>query len=103
MGSVTTAQGRGWPAIHPTPRTTPLIGDYRQTRKTFTWDGAGEWLEGLPGGAVNIAHEVDRHAHGSHGDVVALRCIDRDGAITDLTYTRLRTETNRFASALHTL
>jgi acetyl-CoA synthetase len=104
MGSSMTAPGRGWPAIHAIPRIPPLIGDYRQARGTFTWDAARKWLDGLPGGAINIAHEaVDRHADDPHGNATALRCIDRDGAMTELTYAQLRTETNRFASALRAL
>jgi acetyl-CoA synthetase len=104
MGGSLTAPGRGWPAIHATPRVSPLIGDYRRTRETFTWETARKSLDGLPGGAINIAHEaVDRHANGPHGNVPALRCIDRDGGMTELTYAHLRTETNRLASALQAL
>ncbi len=81
-----------------------MIGDYPLTRQSFDWELARQWLDGLPGGALNIAHEaVDRHAHGAHAEVVALRCIARSGTIVELTYGRLRELTDRFASALRQL
>jgi acetyl-CoA synthetase len=62
------------------------------------------WLDGLPGGALNIAHEaVDRHAGGPAAERVALRCLRRDGSAADVTYAELRERTSRFASALAAL
>jgi len=47
------------------PGRTPLIGNYEERCKTFTWDEARRWVDGLPGGCLNIAHEaVDRQAAG---------------------------------------
>ncbi len=69
------------------------------------WDAARAELDGLPGGrGLNIAHEaVDRHAAGPAAGRVALRCIGRDGDVTEVTYAELRERTSRFASLLRGL
>ncbi len=86
------------------PDVLPLIGDYAATCWTFDWLQARAELDGLPDGGLNIAHEaVDRWAESPLEDQVALRCIDRDGAVDDLTYRQLRTETDRFAAVLRRL
>jgi acetyl-CoA synthetase len=93
-----------WPPIDLVPSLAPLIGDYGQTRWTFDWAQARGWLDGLPSGGLNIAHEaVDRHAAGPLAGTVALRFIDRAGATSELTYRQLRARTDRFASALRAL
>ena len=68
----------------------------------FTWERARSWLSGLPGGrGLNIGYEaVDRHAAGERADMVALRCLDRSGAVQDITYAELQRRTSRFANAL---
>jgi acetyl-CoA synthetase len=43
---------------------------------------------------------VDRHAAGARAQQVAFRCIAKNGTVRDLTFERLRDETNRFANAL---
>lgn len=59
---------------------TPNLGDYEQTAAAFDWDTARGWLDGLPGGGLNIAHEaVDRHAAGARADHVAIRWRGRRG------------------------
>ncbi len=86
-------------------RVQPNLGDYKRVRRDFSWDAARTWLTGLPGGrGLNIAYEaVDRHAEGSRVDQVAVRCRDRNGRFTELTYGELRSATNRFANVLRTL
>jgi acetyl-CoA synthetase len=78
---------------------------YDELRRSFTWERARADLTGLPGGrGLNIAHEaVDRHVDAGAGDRVALRCITEDGAVSTLSYDRLRRETNRFAHVLASL
>ena len=96
--------GEEYPPLHSDPALPPLIGDYDRTRERFRWAQARAELDGFPDGGLNIAHEaVDRHAAGPLADVVALRCLDRAGAATDLTYAELRRLTNRFAGALRAL
>ncbi|MGC1513735.1 MAG: acetate--CoA ligase [Acidimicrobiales bacterium] len=83
----------------------PNLVDYEETYRTFSWEKAGELLDGLPGGrGINIAYEaVDRHVAHGRGDRVALRCLDRTGDSIDLTYRDLQEQTNRFADALRTM
>ena len=83
----------------------PNLLDYHAACAGFDWGEARRLLDGLPGGrGLNIAHEaVDRHAAGNLADKVALRWLGRGGARRDLTYTDLKRETARFASALRRL
>jgi acetyl-CoA synthetase len=99
-----TEVGAGRPlTVERGPRRVPLIGDYQERRRTFTWNGARRWLDGLPDGCLNIAHEaVDRHASSDLADHVALRFLDRTLPTQDLTYAELRDLTNAFAIALRT-
>ncbi|GAA4507530.1 hypothetical protein GCM10023191_066060 [Actinoallomurus oryzae] len=80
----------------------PNLADYEAARREFSWERARGELSGLPGGrGLNIAYEaVDRHALGSGGNVVALRCVGQNDRVTELTYEDLRRLTNRFANAL---
>jgi acetyl-CoA synthetase len=91
------------PIVH-TPTRPPQLGDYTTRRRTFTWDEARTWLDGLPEGALNIAHEaVDRHAHGSLAQAVALRFLSRTDPPSELTYAALARETDTVALALRQL
>ncbi|MFB8781881.1 acetate--CoA ligase [Streptomyces albogriseolus] len=92
-----------WETIHKdtAPVVPPRLTDYEEARAAFTWDRARAALAGLPGGGLNIAHEaVDRHALSGRADKVALRCIARDDAVTDVTYAELARLTSRFANVL---
>jgi acetyl-CoA synthetase len=61
-------------------------------------------LEGLPNGALNIAHEaIDRHLGDGRAGNVALRWLGRDGGVREFTYRELAVETNRFAGLLRQL
>ncbi len=65
------------------------------------WDEVAKELDGLPDGALNIAHEaVDRHAAGPRGEYIAIRWLAKTGETTDITYTELKQRSDRFASAL---
>ena len=81
------------------------LADYDTAVREFSWQRARFRLDGLPGGrGLNIAYEaVDRHAAGLRGDVVALRCVARDGSVRELTYAGLAHETGRFANLLRYL
>jgi acetyl-CoA synthetase len=93
----------------PVTRPSPAAGhfnmaDYQRACEEFSWSRARRWLDGLPGGGLNIAHEaVDRHALGPRADAVALRCLGRRGEVTGYSYRRLREETSRFANLLRGL
>jgi acetyl-CoA synthetase len=71
------------------------------TQLHFSWAEMARSLDGLGGGALNIAHEaVDRHVLRGHGERVALRWLPREGAPVDITYDALRRRSNRFANVL---
>ncbi len=78
---------------------------YDTAVQEFSWERARARLDGLPGGkGLNIAYEaVDRHARGPLADAAALRCVAKDGAVTELTYAGLARETSRFANLLRSL
>jgi len=90
---------------HPQPGIRFNLADYDQAVRDFSWDAARAELDGLPGGrGLNICHEaVDRHAAGQRASLTALRCIARDGAVTEITYASLRSQTSRFANMLRNL
>ena len=73
------------------------LADYEDAVRHFSWRQARAQLDGLPGGrGLNIAYEaVDRHAAGLHSNVVALRCVAKDGSISELTYADLTRQTSR--------
>jgi acetyl-CoA synthetase len=80
------------------------LGDYDEARRIFTWESARALLDGMPGGALNIAHEaVDRHVAAGRGAKIAIRWIAKDGTRRDITYADLAAETNRFANVLTSL
>lgn len=80
------------------------MADYETQCKGFSWQEAGRDLQGLPGGALNIAHEtVDRHARSERGQNVAIRWLDAQGGAHDFSYARLAELTSGFASVLDRL
>jgi acetyl-CoA synthetase len=80
------------------------LGDWASARASFSWDAARGWLEGLPGGGLNICHEaVVRHARGPRRDHVAIRWIGKRDERRELTYAALDEATARFANALASL
>ena len=103
MGSVQDGQ---FAAIGKEPQGFPVepnLLDYEDTCAQFTWEKARGWMDGLPGGALNIAHEaVDRHVP-DRGQKVALRFLEPQGGRTEVTYAELAAQTNRFANGLRSL
>jgi acetyl-CoA synthetase len=97
----------GWEPIRKNARhgADANLADYGVAAREFSWRQARARLDGLPGGrGLNIAHEaVDRHAAGARRDTVALRCVAKDGIVTDITYAGLARRTSRFANVLRSL
>ncbi len=82
----------------------PNLADYARARREFSWAAARAELEGLPGGALNLAHEaVHRHAKGALAERVAFRFLPRKGAPLDVTYRQLSGQAVRFANVLEAL
>ena len=78
--------------------------DYLGERASFDWSRVRRSLDGLADGGINIAHEaVVRHARSGRRDHVALRCVDRSGALTEVSYADLDEGSNRFAHVLERL
>jgi len=88
-----------WAPIH---QNLPGLATYADERASFSWDRARAELAGLPGDrGLNIAHEaVDRHVDEGRGEVTALRCINLEGDVAEISYARLRDLTSRFAHVL---
>ena len=60
----------------------PNLTRYDAARRDFSWDAARTSLAGLPGGAINMAHEaVGRHAAGPRADHLALRWLGRSARL----------------------
>jgi acetyl-CoA synthetase len=79
----------------------PNLVDYHHIRETFTWDSVFQFLDGLPGGGLNIAYEaVDRHTNGPRRDKVAIRWLDKNCQAHDYTYLDLKRLSNKFANIL---
>ncbi|HZZ80519.1 MAG TPA: acetate--CoA ligase [Gemmataceae bacterium] len=93
-----------WPLIKKTFHggPSPNLSNYDVACADFSWDKARSELDGLPGNqGLNMAHEaVDRHASGPRSHQIALRWLGKNGKVLDVTYGRLREETNRFANAM---
>ncbi|WP_174553573.1 acetate--CoA ligase [Nocardia arizonensis] len=78
--------------------------DYDLSCREFDWQTARSALAGLPGGALNIAHEaVDRHLGTPTAEMTALRWLSVAGGGIELTYTDLAVLSNRFAGVLRSL
>jgi acetyl-CoA synthetase len=96
-----------WPVIPKDPGAAavpPNLRDYDATCASFRWDDARAAMEGLPGGALNIAHEaVDRHAAGPRRNAEALRFVRADGTTRSVTYAELAELSGRFAGVLRSL
>ena len=85
-------------------RVMPHLHHYDIQRARFSWDQARSELAGLPGGAINIAHEaVDKHLATPTREHVALRWIGKRGDTRDIRYGELSQLTNRFANMLREL
>ncbi len=85
-------------------RVMPHLHHYDIQRARFSWDEARGELAGLPGGAINIAHEaVDKHLAQHTREHVALRWIGKRGEKRDIRYNELAQLTNRFANVLREL
>jgi len=85
-------------------RVAPNLRDLESERATFSWPHIRSELSGLPGAALNIAHEaIERHAQGPRAQQVALRWLGANGDELQFTYADLSALTNRFANAVSAL
>ncbi|NVK41859.1 MAG: acetate--CoA ligase [Oceanospirillaceae bacterium] len=83
------------------PDRLPNLQDYSNLVATFDLAQARRFVDGLPGGGLNIAHEaVDRHVQAGRGDKIALRWLGKSGEAREYSYRQLMTDSNRFAAVL---
>lgn len=81
----------------------PSVLSYEDLRRSFNWEKERQFLDGLPGGGLNIAHEaIVRHAKSELGNCLALRFIGRTGS-RDYSYADMDKLSSKFANVLHTL
>jgi acetyl-CoA synthetase len=70
-------------------------------RAHLGWETFRGWLDYLPDGKLNIAHEaVDRHVAHGKGDRETLRWLAKNGERRSYSYVDLNAETDRFARLL---
>ena len=82
-------------------RVPPWLPDHERTCAGFSWSAEGRWLDGLPAGGLNIAHEaVDRHLLHGRGGKTAIRWLGKSGDRREFSYAELAAGSNRFAHAL---
>jgi acetyl-CoA synthetase len=93
--SIVKHQDRGAPA--------PNLADWAAARAGFSWAEEAQKLTGA-GGRTNIAEiALHRQVAAGRGDIVALRCLDREGQQQDITYADLSERAGRFAAVLRDL
>ena len=91
----------GYPVLDHVPARPPLIGDYAERVRTFSWDQARGWLAPEPDGRLNIAYQaVQRHVDAGRGEQVAVRFLDRTRPRAELTWAGLADAVAGFAAAL---
>lgn len=82
----------------------PNLDDYDAIRLGFVYGDVVKELDGLPGGALNIAHEaLDRHVEQGGGDKLCWIWEGKDGSIERYTYAEASRLSNQFANVLGTL
>ncbi len=82
----------------------PNLIDYESLRRDFHWDHVRRELDGLPGGALNIAHEcLDRHLSTPRRDKVAMLWEGKSGESERYTFADMAAGANQAAHALRSL
>ncbi len=82
----------------------PNLTDYEGSRRQFNWDDIHRELDGLPGGALNIAHEcLDRHLSTPRRHKVAMLWEGKSGESERYTFADLARGANKAAHALRSL
>ncbi len=90
-----------WETIRKSPSEKAAATLTDELRAGFTWHVAQNMLDGLPGGALNIAHEaLDRHVARGHADQVAIRWLGKGGDRREVSYGEMTALTARFANVL---
>lgn len=82
----------------------PNLMDYESEYRSFRWEDAAQYFDGLPDGGFNIAHEaIDRHANGALADKTALIWLGENGERRTYTFADMKKESSKFANLLASL
>ncbi len=82
-------------------RRAPNVADYDRARREFSWEQASSLIDGLPGGALNMAHEATgRHAAGEAAERRAIRFLASGAPVHDVTFRQLDESSRRFANVV---
>ncbi len=82
-------------------RVRPNLDDYDRIRAGFVYTDVIDELDGLPGGALNIAHEaIDRHLLQGRGEHLCWIWEGKDGRVERYTYADASRMSNQFANVL---
>ena len=79
----------------------PNLVNYAEECRTFSWDKAADYFDGLPSGGLNIAYEaIDRHADGPKGNKAALIWLGENGERRTYSFRDMKQLSSRFANLL---
>ncbi|MDP9238975.1 MAG: acetate--CoA ligase [Chloroflexota bacterium] len=79
----------------------PNLDDYERIRSGFVYGDVIRELDGLPGGALNIAHEaIDRHVQHGNGERTCWIWEGKDGRVERYSYADASRMSNQFANVL---
>jgi acetyl-CoA synthetase len=82
----------------------PNLWDYDKARREITWDKVREEIDGLPGGALNMAHEcLDRHLKTARRTKVAMLWEGKNGEQETYTFEEMVKGANKAANGLRAL
>jgi acetyl-CoA synthetase len=82
----------------------PNLWDYDKARREITWDKVREEIDGLPGGALNMAHEcLDRHIKTERRNKVAMLWEGKNGEQETYTFEEMVKGANKAANGLRAL
>ncbi len=82
----------------------PNLSDYDAASREITWDKIREEIDGLPGGALNMAHEcLDRHLKTARRTKVAMLWEGKNGEQETYTFEQMVKGANKAANGLRAL
>ena len=82
----------------------PNLRDYDAARREITWDKVRKEIDGLPGGALNMAHEcLDRHLKTARRTKVAMLWEGKNGEQETYTFEDMVKGANKAANGLRAL
>jgi acetyl-CoA synthetase len=82
----------------------PNLSDYDAASREITWDTVRKEIDGLPGGALNMAHEcLDRHLKTARRTKVAMLWEGKNGEQETYTFEQMVKGANKAANGLHAL